>query len=140
MQTDQIIDGKKMNSEATEKSKLKNEKFVGYVLLTLGVALLVFSIFEMLYVYSGNGSPPKLFNFQDFTLSSTSVLQGSQLSLFLNLFFWLLLMFFVLFAGGKIASLGVNMIKDIKVQVKEPLLTPEETKKNEANEVPNAKT
>ena len=140
MQTDQIIDGKKMNSETTEKSKLKNEKLVGYVLLTLGVALLVFSIVEMLNVYSGNGSPPKLFNFQDFAISSTSVIQGSQLSLFLNLFFWLLLMFFVLFAGGKIASIGVNMIKDIKVQVKEPLLTPEETKKNETNEVQNSKT
>ena len=129
-----------MNPGATEKSKLKNEKFIGYVLLALGVALLVFSIVEMLNVYSGNGSPPKLFNFQDFALTSTTAIQGSQISLILNLFFWLLLMFFVLFAGGKIASLGINMIKDIKVQVKEPLLTPEETKKNETNEVPNTKT
>jgi hypothetical protein len=34
---------------------------------------------------------------------------------------------FVLFAGGKIASLGVNMIKDIKVEIKEALTVPAET-------------
>jgi hypothetical protein len=32
------------------------------------------------------------------------------------------------------------MIKDIKVEVKEPLLTPKETKNNETEEAPNAKT
>jgi len=34
---------------------------------------------------------------------------------------------FVLLAGGKIASLGVSMIKDIKVEIKEPLSAPTET-------------
>jgi hypothetical protein len=99
----------------------------------------------MLNVYSGNSSPPKLINLSDITWpgqngTSTTLIQGNQLSQIPNLFFWFLLMFFVMFAAGKIASIGVNMIKDIKVEVKEPLLTPKETKNNETEEAPNAKT
>jgi hypothetical protein len=134
-----------MNTKTAEKSKPKNEKLIGCILLTLGIALLLFSIVEMLNVYSGNSSPPKLINLSDITWpgqngTSTTLIQGNQLSQIPNLFFWFLLMFFVMFAAGKIASIGVNMIKDIKVEVKEPLLTPKETKNNETEEAPNAKT
>jgi hypothetical protein len=34
---------------------------------------------------------------------------------------------FVMFAGGKIASLGVSMLKDIKVEVQNSLQAPKET-------------
>jgi len=111
----------------------KNEKIVGYILLTLGVILLLFSIFEMINVYTGNVSPPNLFNLSDISLPSgpdgtnITLIQGAQLNQLPNLFFWFILMGFVMFAGGKIASLGVSMIKDIKVEVKDPLLTPRET-------------
>jgi hypothetical protein len=37
---------------------------------------------------------------------------------------------FVLLAGGKIASLGVTMLKDIRVEIKEPMSAPAETKNN----------
>jgi hypothetical protein len=113
---------------------LKTEKIIGYALLTLGVILLFFSIFEMVTVYTGSASPPNLFNLQDISLplgqggSTVPLIQGAQLSQLPNLFFWFILMFFVLFAGGKIASLGVSMIKDIKVEVKDALLPPKETK------------
>ncbi|MGD0070180.1 MAG: hypothetical protein ABSB71_01300 [Candidatus Bathyarchaeia archaeon] len=45
-----------MNTKTAEKSKPKNEKLIGYILLTLGIALLLFSIVEMLNVYSGNSN------------------------------------------------------------------------------------
>lgn len=122
-----------------EKSKL-----IGYILLALGVALILFSIAEMFNVYSGSSPPPKLVNFSNITFpangTNITLIQGNQLSQFPNLIFWLLLMWFALLAGGKIASLGVSMVKDIKVEVKEPLLTPKETKKTETEEVPNVKT
>jgi hypothetical protein len=111
---------------------LKAEKIIGYALLTLGVILLLFSIYEMVTVYTGSASAPNLFNLQDISLpigdngSNVPLIQGAQLSQLPNLFFWFILMFFVLFAGGKIASLGVNMIKDIKVEVKEALNPPKE--------------
>ena len=62
------------------------------------------------------------------TGSSVSLIQGTQVSQLPNLFFWFILMGFVLLAGGKIASLGVSMIKDIKVEIKEPISAPPETK------------
>ena len=112
---------------------VKSEKIIGYALLTLGVILLLFSIFEMINVYTGNASPPNLFNLSDISLptgqdgTNVTLIQGAQLSQLPNLFFWFILMGFVMFAGGKIASLGVSMIKDIKVEVKDPLLAPAET-------------
>ncbi len=107
----------------------KNEKIIGYALLILGVILLLFSIVEMVTVYYGYAPPPKLFNLQDISLpgdngSNISLIQGAQASQLPNLFFWFLLMGFVLLAGGKIASLGVSMIKDIKVEISEPMTAP----------------
>ena len=112
----------------------KIEKIIGYILLTLGIVLLLFSIFEMITVYTGNASPPNLFNLSDISIplgqngTNVSLIQGAQLSQLPNLFFWFILMGFVLLAGGKIASLGVSMIKEIKVEVKESTTTPTETK------------
>ena len=113
---------------------LKSEKIIGYALLILGIILLLFSIFEMINVYVGNAPPPKLFELQDISLSlgqngtGVSLIQGAQVSQIANLFFWFILMGFVLFAGGKIASLGVTMVKDIQVQIKEPMSVPQEAK------------
>ena len=112
---------------------IKNEKILGYVLLGLGIALMLFSIVEMLTVYFGNNLPPNLVSTSDISLpggqngANVTFLSGVELSQILNLSFWYLLMFFIMAAGGKIASLGVSMVKDIKVEVKEPLLTPKET-------------
>ncbi len=111
----------------------RNEKSVGYILLGIGVAFLLFSIIEMLMVYSGSAPPPNLITLGDLTMPSidgtnVTLMEGAQLSQLPNLFFWFVLMFFVLFAGGKIASIGVNMVKDIKVEVKEPLFAPKQPK------------
>jgi hypothetical protein len=112
---------------------VKHEKIIGYALLTLGVVLLIGSIVEMFTVYNGNASPPNLMSLSDISLpaqdgSNITLIQGTQLSQLPNLFFWFILMSFVLFAGGKIASLGVSMVKDIKVEVKESMSAPTETK------------
>jgi hypothetical protein len=58
------------------------------------------------------------------------LIQGAQLSQLPNLFFWFILMGFVLFAGGKIASLGVSMIKDIKVEIRESMSEPTQNQSN----------
>lgn len=113
----------------------KSEKIVGYALLTLGIILILFSTYEMITVYYGNAPPPKLFELQDLSVSisgggfttttaSDSVIPGAQLSQLPNLIFWFLLMGFLLLAGGKISSLGVNLIKDIHVEVHDASGTP----------------
>jgi hypothetical protein len=96
-------------------------------LLALGVVLIVFAIVQMFAVYSGCSSPPNLITLSDLSLStdqvgaSVTLLKGDQLSQLPNLFFWFVLMSFLMFAGGKIASLGVTMIKDVKVEIREPM-------------------
>jgi hypothetical protein len=118
---------------------LKNEKIFGYILLVVGIVLLFFSVAQMIIVYGGGSPPPKLVSFSDISLPSqngtnVTAVAGDQLSQLPNLFFWFILMFFVMFAGGKVASLGVNMIKDIKVEVKQPLRAPSEAGKASAEE------
>jgi hypothetical protein len=114
----------------------KTEKIIGYALLTLGVILLLFSIFEMFNVYTGNAAPPNLVSLGDISIplgqggTDVSLIHGAQLSQLPNLFFWFILMGFVLFAGGKIASLGVSMVKDIKVEIRESM---SESTQNQSN-------
>jgi hypothetical protein len=114
----------------------KNEKILGYALLILGLILLLFSIFAMINVYYGNTKAPALFELQDISLpigqtgSDISLIEGTQVSLIANLFFWSILMGFVMISGCRIAQLGVTMIKDIQVQIKETITTPQETKTN----------
>jgi hypothetical protein len=77
---------------------VKIDKIIGYTLLILGVILLLFSIFEMVNVYTGNASPPNLFNFSDVSLptgqngTNATAIQGTQLNQLPNLFFWFILM------------------------------------------------
>lgn len=112
---------------------VKTEKIIGYALLILGVILLLFSVYEMVNVYNGNTPPPNLVSLSDISLptdqsgTNITLVQGAQISQLPNLFFWFILMGFVLLAGGKIASLGVSMIKDIKVEIHEPMSAPKET-------------
>jgi hypothetical protein len=116
-----------------EKSKNNHEKIVGYVLLALGAALILFSVIEMFVVYYGNTAPPALVAMSDVSLpnpvgSNFTLASGLEISQILNLSFWYVLMFFILAAGGKIATLGVGMVKDIKVEVRESLQTPRDVK------------
>ena len=113
------------------KLKMKDEKVVGYVLLAIGIAMIFFSVYQMVQVFTGASPPPNLFNFSDIRLTmpgeteSSLLISGEELNKLAAMVFWYMLMFFVMYAGGKIASLGVNMIREIKVEVKEPMEKPE---------------
>ena len=106
------------------KLKIKNEKIVGYILLAVGVVMIFVSVYFMFSVFTGVSSPPILLHFSDISLSfpveteATSMISGQELSKMIAMSFWYLLMFFIMWAGGKVASLGVNLIKEIRVEVK----------------------
>lgn len=121
------------------KWKLKDEKTVGYILLTIGIIFIFFSIYEMMNVFTGASPPPSLFNFSDIYFpgpegSSVLMISGREMNKLVAMTFWYILMFFIMFAGGKIASLGVNLIREIRVEIKEPSKKVEEkeTEKNTA--------
>jgi len=111
--------------------KWRDEKIVGYVLLAVGVVVIFFSIYQMWVVFTGGSPPPKLFNFSDVSIPGAQgqnviLMSGQELSNLADLAFWYILMFFIVWAGGKIASLGVDLLREIRVEIKEPLRKIEE--------------
>ena len=105
--------------------KIKYEKVVGYVLLTVGVAMIFVSVYLMFNVFTGASSPPVLVHFSDISLPSIGqnesipIVSGQELDKMVAMGFWYILMFFVMWAGGKIGSLGVSLIKETRVELKE---------------------
>lgn len=115
-----------------KRIELKDEKTAGYVLLAGGVIMIFLSIFEMIFVFTGGSSPPKLFNFSDISLNGTVLVSGQELDKAAGMAAWYVLMAFVMWGGGKIASLGVNLLREIRVEIKGALKTiEEETAKTE---------
>ena len=108
------------------KLNWKNGRIVGYVLLAVGVAVIFFAVFEMILVFTGSNGPPKLFNFQDISVNGTLVVSGQNINKASGLLVWFVLMAFVMWGGGKVASLGVNLLREIKVEIKGALRTVEE--------------
>jgi hypothetical protein len=108
--------------------KFKDEKVVGYILLAVGVVMIFSSVFLMFNVFTGASAPPRLFDFPDISLpipqpggapQTVRMISGQDMSTIVAMVFWYLLMFFIMLAGGKIASLGVNLIREIRVEVKQ---------------------
>jgi hypothetical protein len=109
-----------------KRVKLKDEKTVGYVLLAGGVIMIFLSIFEMMFVFTGGSPPPKLFNFSDISLNSMLLISGQELDKAAGMAAWYVLMAFVMWGGGRIASLGVNLLREIRVEIKGASKTVEE--------------
>ena len=108
------------------KLNLKNGRIVGYVLLTIGVIVIFFAIFEMIFVFTGSNASPKLFNFSDISTNGTVLISGQNMNRASDMLAWFILMVFIMWGGGKVASLGVNMLREIKVEIKGALKTVEE--------------
>jgi len=118
--------------------KRKNEKIVGYALLSAGVVMIFVSVYLMFNVFTGVSSPPVLVHFSNITMvvpspiptgempatsperTEMSIVSGEALSKMVAMGFWYTFMFFIMVAGGRLASLGVALIKETRVEVKEP--------------------
>jgi len=120
------------------KLNLKNGRIVGYVLLTIGVIVIFFAIFEMIFVSTGSNAAPKLFSFSDISMNGTLLISGKNVNTASNNLAWFILMAFIMWGGGKVASLGVNLLREIKVEIKGALKTVEqkETAKTEEETEP----
>ena len=125
------------------KLKIKDEKIVGYILLAIGIIMIFFSVYEMMRVFTGGSPPPNLFNFSDISIQmseqaeETLLVSGEELNKLVAMAFWYMLMFFIMWSGGKIASLGVSMIREIKVEVKEPMEKPKTDVSPQGSESPS---
>ena len=108
------------------KLKIENEKVVGYALLAVGVGMIFVSVYLMFSVFTGASIPPLLFQFSDLSFSvpggseTVQLMSGENMNLMVAMGFWYILMFFVMWAGGKLATLGVSLIKEVRVETKVP--------------------
>ncbi len=123
-----------------------SEKVIGYILLTIGFLVLIFSAFNVYQVFTGQIKPVQLFNFEGISLNLGNMLgtgegmtaeqqialnqQKAQiapqelissdlLNESSNLAAHLFLMGFMASIGYKIGSLGIQMLRPIVVKVRE---------------------
>lgn len=120
------------------------DKTIGYVLLVTGLLMIVVPVFLIISVLTGRSKPPQVLNVeapsiqlpgagsielpeqlraQGFSLGQAGKEQSSQkiisdevFSFYINAGVFYLLMMFIASAGSKIATVGVHLIKDIKVK------------------------
>lgn len=100
--------------------KIKDEKIVGYALLIAGLCIIGFSLIGVIGAISGNipiriieetGTTQAEFNASSGEMNFDMSNFLAPLYPFFNLMAWLAIMFFVLFAGARIARLGIRLMK-----------------------------
>lgn len=109
-----------------------SEKIIGYTLLVSGIAIILFTAFNIIFVFTRQAQPVQLFNFPAISLDMnkslgvalpnskpTELVSTEMLNQTSNIFAHLLLMGFLAGVGQKLASLGVSLIRPIIVKPKE---------------------
>jgi hypothetical protein len=127
--------------------ELVGEKATGIILLIVGLAIIVFASFSAYQVFLNRRQPVKLFNTDGIYLDlsdfmgaesapqtdeneqtatvqvkgplKTQIVEPSLLNFSLNLAAYLVIMGFFVNVGFKVASLGVQFLRPIKVKVRE---------------------
>jgi len=111
-----------------------SEKFVGYLLLILGLLLMALPAFNIYQVFTKQVQPISLFELQGVSLNiadylpsdplrkpgtvpPTELIPASDLNFISNLTAHYLLMSFFIGVGFKVASLGITLLRPIEVRV-----------------------
>lgn len=115
-----------------------SEKSVGYLLLIIGILMILGSALGVFWVFSGKAQTFQVFDLPPITLDLSGLMQAENpdsqiapqanletelvksdvLNKPLNLIAYLLFMGFMLNVGFKIATLGVQLVRPIKVTMK----------------------
>ena len=97
------------------------ERIVGYVLLALGIVVMVFAAIQIVMVFTNKANPIEFFTSDDAGGSSLPIPQlvdPELLNNVLNMVVYFLIMNFLLGLGFKIANLGVQLVRPIKIEVR----------------------
>lgn len=86
--------------------------------------MIFISVYLMIDVFTGGRSPPVLVHFSDISIpiaspeqeTTVSLVSGQNIDKLTAMGFWYILMFFLMFAGGRIASLGISLIKETRMK------------------------
>jgi len=107
---------------------MTTSKIAGIVLLTVGVLLIIIPLLQTYNILTGRGVPPQVFvspepvkidknvgvlDVQGQVQNAViKVLPVGLINNTLNLTTWLLLMWILMYGGGKIADIGVKLLKN----------------------------
>ena len=103
------------------------EKILGYILLGVGLIIIFVCGYNAYTVFTGQSAPPEVFKMESVSFnvdnnagaaSRLELISGGNASKLINMALWYILMFFLVQVGGKVSSLGIQMVKEIKVIVK----------------------
>lgn len=111
-----------------ELKKLKSIKGIGYALLITGLLFILYSVYSMYSIYTGAQAVSSVIHMNSVTFSlptppgtpstETELISGAESSKLMNMGLWFGLMTFIASAGGRIGGLGVKLMRDIKIEVK----------------------
>ena len=107
------------------------ERIVGYVLLALGIVVMVFAAIQIVMVFTNKANPIEFFTSESIimqqvesedigggSLSIPQLIDPELLNNVLNMTVYFLIMNFLLGLGFKIANLGVQLVRPIKIEVR----------------------
>lgn len=106
---------------------MRGEKAAGYTLLSIGLALVAASLYLLLTVFLGYATPPEIIEETDIAAEvpvstpygeATVKMDLGFVAKALNMGFWYLLCIALTSVGAKVAGLGVNLLRRVKIEVK----------------------
>lgn len=121
-----------------------SEKVIGYILLTLGVVVILLTALDAYLVFTKRKQPIQLFNFAGISIDPSAyapqievpagmesyvkppksgqkmeIIPGNVLNLSSNLFAHIMLLGFIASIGGRLASIGTQLLRPIEVKLRE---------------------
>jgi len=106
----------------------QTERIIGYILIGIGLVCILFSFYSMYNVFTNVVNPPEIFKMQSLSLTTTvagangpaqiNIALDQEARKVVDMFLYYLFMFFVVIVGSRLGSLGIQFIKEIKVQTK----------------------
>jgi len=106
---------------------MEPNKIAGYVLLAIGLLLIILPLWQTYNIFTGKSMPSQVFtrpaslkvNDKVGALDIPGQMQNALIKILpidlidntLNLASWLLLMWILIYGGGKIADIGIKLIK-----------------------------
>lgn len=101
-----------------------SEKITGYLLLLIGVGVILVAFLNAYGIFSGTLQPVQFLNFANvgFDLGTgikQELLSGKDLSTSTNFFLHIIVLGFFVNVGFKLATLGTQLLRPIKIEVKD---------------------
>jgi len=106
---------------------METNKIIGYVLLLVGILLIIMPLWQTYNIFTGKSMPSQVFkkpvalqiNPNVSALDIPGQVQNALIRVIpidfidntLNLITWLMLMFILIYGGGKISEIGVKLLK-----------------------------